>query len=130
MNSILATHHLHSFSKKHLLEATSILDGDLFNSNNAKSDGQSDNREMKGLQTNNLIEEASNYSVNKEWEQTKVQTSWTATLIALCQFLGSAVTVRVVTVHPSLPESLWSNSIEVNGGLELWNFLISKLTVF
>lgn len=85
---------------------------------------------MKGLQTNNLIEEASNYSVNKEWEQTKVQTSWTATLIALCQFLGSAVTVRVVTVHPSLPESLWSNSIEVNGGLELWNFLISKLTVF
>jgi hypothetical protein len=52
----------------------------------------------------------------------KVQTSWTATLIAFCQFLGSAVTVRVVTVHPSLPESLWSNSTEVNGGFELWKF--------
>jgi hypothetical protein len=36
--------------------------------------------------------------------------------------LGSAVTVRVVTVHPSLPESLWSNSTEVNGGFELWKF--------
>jgi hypothetical protein len=52
----------------------------------------------------------------------KVQTSWTETLIAFCQFLGSAVTVRVVTVHPSLPESLWSNSTEVNGGFELWKF--------
>ena len=49
----------------------------------------------------------------------RVQTSWTATLIALCQFFGSALTVRVVTVHPSLPESLWSNSIEVKGGFEL-----------
>lgn len=51
--------------------------------------------------------------------QQKKQTSWTATLIALCQFFGSAVMVRVVTVHPSLPESLWSNSTEVNGGFEL-----------
>lgn len=41
-----------------------------------------------------------------EWEHQEVRTSWTATLIALCQFFGSAVTVRVVTVHPSLPESL------------------------
>lgn len=47
------------------------------------------------------------------------QTSCTATLIAFCQFRGSAVTVSVVTVQPSLPESLWSNSTAVNGGLEL-----------
>lgn len=51
------------------------------------------------------------------------QTSCTATLIAFCQFRGSAVTVSVVTVQPSLPESLWSNSTEVNGGLELWEIV-------
>jgi hypothetical protein len=60
----------------------------------------------------------------------KVRTSWTATLIAFCQFLGSAVTVRVVTVHPSLPESLWSNSTEVNGGFELWKIWKIKKKTF
>lgn len=59
---------------------------------------------------------------NKRMIQEK-QTSCTATLIAFCQFRGSAVTVRVVTVQPSLPESLWSNSTAVNGGLELWEIL-------
>jgi hypothetical protein len=40
-------------------------------------------------------------------------------LMALLQFWGSAVTVRVVTVQPSLPESLWSSSTDVKGGFEL-----------
>jgi hypothetical protein len=46
-------------------------------------------------------------------------TSWTPTLTAPSQCFGSAVMVSVLTAQPSLPESLWSSSIPLNGGFAL-----------